>query len=60
MTGLLASICSVEEAAIALHAGADIIDCKDPSAAPWRTQPRPDRSHRSLCQWRAACQCDPG
>ena len=31
MTGLLASICSVEEAAIALHAGADIIDCKDPS-----------------------------
>lgn len=31
MTGLLASICSVEEAAIALHAYADIIDCKDPS-----------------------------
>lgn len=31
MTGLLASICSVEEAAIALHAYADIIDCKDPA-----------------------------
>ncbi|MCW8905753.1 MAG: (5-formylfuran-3-yl)methyl phosphate synthase [Sedimenticola sp.] len=31
MTGLLASICSTEEAAIALNAYADIIDCKDPS-----------------------------
>lgn len=31
MTGLLASICSVEEAAIVLHAYADIIDCKDPA-----------------------------
>lgn len=31
MTGLLTSICSVDEAAIALHAYADIIDCKDPS-----------------------------
>lgn len=31
MTGLLASVCSVEEAAIALRAYADIIDCKDPA-----------------------------
>ncbi|MCW8974656.1 MAG: (5-formylfuran-3-yl)methyl phosphate synthase [Sedimenticola sp.] len=31
MTGLLASICSVEEADIALHSYVDIIDCKDPT-----------------------------
>lgn len=31
MTGLLASICSEEEADIALHSYVDIIDCKDPA-----------------------------
>lgn len=30
MSGLLASVCSVAEADIALQSGADIIDCKDP------------------------------